>query len=96
MVCSGWVDQLVARHVLTQLQARHQSPILKEIEDSIDARASHTTLAFTQPVFDLKGAERAGLLGQQVDDRIASPALTMPSLIEHRASVLGPLQCAYG
>jgi hypothetical protein len=93
MMRAGWVDQLVTRHVLPQLQSCNQPPILKQIEDSIDARASHTALAYTQPVFDLKGAERAGLLGQQVDDRVSRTTLTMPSLVEHCASVLGPLRC---
>ena len=69
---------------------------LKQIEDAIDARPRHTALARPQLIFDLDGTERTRLLGQQVDDRVTRPALAMPSLVEHRASVLGPLRCACG
>lgn len=94
MVDARGVDQLIARHGITQLQTRHQSAILKQIEDAIDTRASDTPLPGAQLIFDLNGTESTRLLSQQVDDRVPRPTLTMPSLAEHRTSVLGPLQSA--
>ncbi len=94
VVRTSGIDQLVARHVLAQLQTRHQPAVLKQIKDAIDARPRHAALTRPQLIFDLDGTQCASLLRQQVDDRVPRPTLAMPSLVKNRTSVLGPLRCA--
>ena len=94
MMSAGGVDQLIAGHAVAQLQARDQPPLLQKLQDAIDARASHATLAGAQPIFDLQRAERARLACEQVDDRVARAAFAMSRLVEHGTSVLCPLRSA--
>ncbi len=88
VVCTGGVDQLEAGRGVTQLQAPHQAPLLQKLEDAVDARARHTTLAGAQTIFDLERAEGARLACEQVDHRVARSALLVSSLVEHGTSVL--------
>jgi hypothetical protein len=86
---AGGIDQLVADGGVAQLQAANQPSLLQKFEDAVDARASHTTtVPATKAVLDLEHAERAGLFGEEVDDRVACPASAMSGLIENRPSVL--------
>ena len=88
MVCTGGVDQLIAGRGVPQLQAPYQAPLLQKLQDAIDARARHATLAGAQTVFDLQRAEGARLACEQVDHRVARSALLVSSLVEHGTSVL--------
>ncbi len=59
MVRSGRVDQLIAGHAATQLQARDEPPLLEKLQDPIDARASHPTIAGAKPIFDVQRTQCA-------------------------------------
>lgn len=65
--------------------------LAEQFEDSVDARARDPLVALAQPILDLQRAQRARLVGEQNDQRVARPRLAMPRLVEHTASVVGPL-----
>jgi len=57
MVRTCRVDQLIAGRGVAQLQTPHQAPLLQKLQDAIDTRARHATLAGTQMVLDLQRAK---------------------------------------
>ena len=59
MMSASRVDQLIAGHAATQLQARNEPPLLEKLQDPIDARASHATLTGSKPIFDVQRTECA-------------------------------------
>ncbi len=88
MVCASGVDQLIAGRGVPQLKAPYQAPLLQKLEDAIDTRARHATLAGPQMVFDLQCAEGARLAREQVDHRVAGSPFLVSGLAEHGTSVL--------
>ncbi len=66
-------------------------PVLdQQIEHSVDARAGGLAPALAESILDLHGAQRARLLGEQLDDPIASPTAFEAREPERRTDVLTP------
>jgi hypothetical protein len=92
MVGAGGVDQLIAGHATTEVQARNEPSLLEKLQDAIDARASHTTFTGAKAIFDLKRAQRTRLTCEEVDHRVACSAFAVSGLIENSTGVLSPLR----
>ena len=58
MMAAGRIEPLEPCRRVAELQARHQTPLLQQLKDSVDARTSHVPLAGPQAILDLHRAER--------------------------------------
>jgi hypothetical protein len=96
MVSTSRIDQLIARHGITQLQPSDQPPLVQKIQNAVNARAGNPSSTSTQTIFNLNGSQRTRLTGKQVNNCVPRTTLPMPSLTEHRPRVLSPRQSLYG
>lgn len=92
VVLAGGIDQLVTSSGIAQVQTRDQPALQQQIENAIDARARDRPLSMAQVLFDFDRTERAGLAGEQVDDRVTGATFAISGLIEHAARMLSPLR----
>jgi len=90
MVLAPRIDQLIPRRAVPKLQPRDQPMLAEQLQDPVDARPRDPLVALTQSILDLQRSQRARLIGEQIDQRVARPPLLMPSPVEHPASVIPP------
>ena len=91
MMLARRIDRLVVRDALAQVESLHQTVLVQQIQDAIDARPTHrTTPRLTQALLDVQRRQRARLLREQLENRPARTAPPMAGIQQHPLGVLRP------
>src|SRR3954454_4078889 len=92
MVVVAAALRFVAGDAVADLDAGQQVEADELVDDAVDRGASDApALALTQPVLDVQRAERAGLLVEQLDHRLAGAPPPKAGAGEALKRVLGPV-----
>src|ERR1700744_4251212 len=95
VVLAAGLQRLKASLALTDEHALGEAALDQEIEGGLDAGAGDGPPVGAQPVLDLRRAQRAPLLAQQIDDRVARATPAVAAHLEICVHVADPLQAGH-
>ena len=96
MVLTGGIGRLIPSDTITEVKPAQQVMLVQQLKCAVNAGTAYRLclgICLTQPILDLKRAQRTLLKRNQIDQPVTSGTAVMSCLLQDLSGVLRPI-CA--